>query len=250
MLTKRKWIQIWWDRALSLFFPKRCVFCRELLPLSHDGTVCVACSKNVSFCLEGSRCKTCGKPMEQSQRYCKACDPRRGHDHLRMTAAYRYEGLAKQSLLRFKKERYQSYATTYAEYMHGMVLYDFPDVEFDMIVSVPPRLERIRKIGYDQAEDLGRAVGKRLDIPYKGRVLAQKEQREKQSSLSAEERLANVRGNFRVKRGDVIQEKTILLVDDICTTGATLRECAKTLYRSGAGRIYCVTAATTALWQE
>ncbi len=123
---------------------------------------------------------------------------------------------------------------------------DCPHAEFDIVVAVPPRKERMQKENYDQARTLAGTLAKELGIPFRGGVLCQVENGRKQSDLTLEERWCNVQGNFRVVLNHVILEKRILLVDDICTTGATLNECAKVLREAGAKTVYSVVAAIVA----
>lgn len=114
---------------------------------------------------------------------------------------------------------------------------------WDLVVAVPPRKKRMEREGYDQAAVLAREVAKELEIPYAKNVLAQVENRKKQSSLTYQERRGNVLGNIRMNKKNPVAGKRILLVDDICTTGATLEECAKILRAAGADLVDCTVAA-------
>ncbi len=228
----------------NLLFPRRCIFCGKLLPL-FDGTgVCTHCFQELPFSLAYCRCTACGRPVEKGKVYCRHCFGRNDLGYDGVSAAYLYRGKVRQALLRFKRERYQNYALVFAEHMAVLLQYDRSGMTFDLVVSVPPRPKRMQKEGYDQAKCLARRLAKRMGIPYLAKVMKQKEKREKQSSLSMEERFANVSGNFQVIRPDAVCGKRILLVDDIFTTGATLGECAKTLRSAGAKQVYGAVAAT------
>ncbi len=225
----------------KILFPHRCVFCRRILPLSAQKSVCLECMRTIPFCLSKNRCRQCGRPIAERQSYCFSCSSRT-KAHSGISAPYFYQEPAKSAILRFKKEKYQSYANTFAIDMAIVLNYECGARVFDMIVSVPPRLLRMKNDGYDQAERLAQALGRQLKLPYVSGVMKQKEKRRKQSSLSAEERVLNAKGNYLVNRPKLVEGKRILLVDDVCTTGATLNECAKILKEAGAKEIYCAVA--------
>ncbi len=113
---------------------------------------------------------------------------------------------------------------------------------FDAIVPVPMSRAKERKRGYNQAERLARALGRRIDVKTE-MLLTKPGERKTQSRLPKNERAQNVRGAF--KASPRANGKAILLVDDICTTGETLRACASELLRAGAVRVAAVTVAKT-----
>lgn len=218
----------------NFFLPPRCVFCRTFLGLGTQTRVCADCMRKIPFCLAFSRCKKCGRPVPEEQDHCYRCGRGFKSHYRKVFFAYYYEGSARQALLRFKYERYQHYAPVFAFHIATTIRDILPAPEFDLVVSVPPRKLRLRKNRYDQAEALGYSLAKELGLPFLQGVLRQKRVRKKQSSLSLEERWQSVLGNYTVVRKRPIQGKRILLVDDICTTGATLDECAKILRSFGA----------------
>lgn len=230
----------------NLLFPGKCVFCGTLLSLgtNKEHAVCAACEKKLPYCVALPRCKACGKPVEEPAVYCELCRKTTKRPYAKMSAPYLYREPVKGSVVRFKRERQQGYAKVYARHMQAVLDYDCTEKSFDVAVSVPPRKKRMREEGYDQAACLAQELAKRMGIPYFARVLKQKENRKKQSDLTAAERYRNARGNYLVCKPAVVREKTVLLIDDVCTTGATLAECARVLREVGAAKVYCATAAT------
>lgn len=228
---------------LNIIYPPKCVFCRRLLPISTQLPICEDCMNSLPFCLANERCEVCGKPVLNRGR-CDACAeiPRRGF--FKAAAAYVYKDAVKDALIRFKSENYSVYAKVFATHMCAVAEHDFKNVVFDAVISVPPRVERIKSGEYDQARCLASELAKQMGILYNTDVLRQIERRKKQSDLSAGERAENVRKNFRVENKAAVSGKILLLVDDINTTGATLDECSKTLKAAGAHKVYCLTAAT------
>ena len=115
------------------------------------------------------------------------------------------------------------------------------DLEFDAIVAVPMAPAKERRRGYNQADLLARAVSRRIGVGCDMTLLGRAGERATQSTLPKRERAANVRGAFSA--ASAVKGKSILVVDDICTTGETLRACATALLREGAGRVCAVTVA-------
>lgn len=103
----------------------------------------------------------------------------------------------------------------------------------------------IRKRGYSQSELMARFIGEVLDIPVEKNRLIKIHQTEKQHRLNAEERKTNLKDAFTVKNPEILKGKSVLLCDDVITTGATLQEAAKTLRAVGITDISAVVVATT-----
>jgi ComF family protein len=107
----------------------------------------------------------------------------------------------------------------------------------DLIVPVPlPALRRLRR-GYNQAAEVARALGRLTGLPVEARGLARRRLGRPQTGLPATRRAANVRGAFRPRHAPRLVGRSVLLLDDVWTTGATLRECARALRRGGARRV-------------
>jgi ComF family protein len=107
------------------------------------------------------------------------------------------------------------------------------------VTEVPLHVRRERWRGFNQAALLAEALAGYYGWEYHGRVLKRIQQRKPQMSLSRKERLTNVRGVFELGVGtEVIGRKRWLLVDDVWTTGATMRECGKVLKRAGAKEVW------------
>jgi ComF family protein len=115
------------------------------------------------------------------------------------------------------------------------------DLAFDSIVAVPMPRARERRRGYNQAELLARALAHRLAIRCDMTLLARGEARAAQSTLPKRSRAANVRGAFTASA--LVKGKSILLVDDISTTGETIRACASALRDAGAARVCAIAVA-------
>jgi ComF family protein len=115
------------------------------------------------------------------------------------------------------------------------------DLDFDAIVGVPMAPAKERRRGYNQAHLLADALSRRVGIAADMTLLLRAGERATQSKLPKRERAANVRGAFTAAAR--VKGQSMLIVDDICTTGETLRACATALLREGAGRVCAVTVA-------
>jgi ComF family protein len=181
-------------------------------------------------------CRSCALPLQASDAdaLCITCsvDPL----PLEWCSAWGAYRAGLESVLRaFKFERHDFLDRPLAALMSEALR----DREFDTVTAVPMHRTRERRRGYNQAEllavALGRAIGVRHD-----RLLAKRVEKQTQSTLARAERAANVHGVFSASP---CPGQAVLLVDDICTTGETLRACARELRRAGATRVCGITLA-------
>ena len=114
---------------------------------------------------------------------------------------------------------------------------------YDIIIPVP--MHKIKKLerGYNQTEILSEDLAKNLNVLYNKNILVKVVNNKRQSSLSEKERHKNIKNVFKIKNSDKIKNKKIILVDDICTTSATLEECSKVLKVAGAKEILALVIA-------
>ena len=115
--------------------------------------------------------------------------------------------------------------------------------EIDFIIPVPLSLTRRIGRGYNQAGLLAQEMSKHCQKPLLSDVLKRSKITKPQFLLSKRERLENLKDSFTVKNADKIKGKTVLLVDDIITSGATVSECAGVLKSAGAKKIYAMSLA-------
>jgi ComF family protein len=113
----------------------------------------------------------------------------------------------------------------------------------DLLIPVPLHKQRLRERGFNQALLLVKELSHRTGIPYRKRILQKVRPTLPQVNLSGVEREKGVRGSFEIVRKEELEEKTILLVDDVYTTGATVNECSKVLLAAGAERVDVFTLA-------
>jgi ComF family protein len=196
--------------------------------------------------LGASVCDCCGVPMEDAivgLSLCPAClaDPP-GVDHAR--AALAYDDLSRPLVLSLKHANRQDGLGVFAGWM-GAAMSRLSGVEQAIIVPVPSHWTRLAMRGYNQAARLAGALSVQTNCPWHPDLLIKSRRTESQKGKSATGRDRNVRGSFAVhsRHAAMVEGATILLVDDVFTTGATLNACARVLKRAGAHRVLAVTLA-------
>ncbi len=160
-----------------------------------------------------------------------------------LLSPFEYTGGIRRAIIDFKFNGQRSYAGLLSrlmyEYLDSFGIWD----GFDMLIPVPLHPERLNERGYNQSELLCAGAAEHIGIPMRTDVLLRVRATKKQSTLSMRERTENVRDAFSCSAD--VKDKRILIFDDICTTGNTLRFCAGALNNSGAGKICALTLART-----
>lgn len=220
--------------AKSLF-PQRCAYCGKVV--SVQSLVCDDCSRLLPR-IKGDVCKACGR--EKS--FCSC----RGEKYFVSQAApFSFESVVRKGLHIFKFRNGQQNAKAYCLEMARTVRERYPNVEFDYVIPVPMTSKSIKKRGYNQVEILSEGVAKNLGLECLGGNLVKLYETEKQHGISYLLRKGNLTGVFDVTDPETVSGKTVLLCDDISTSGETLNECAKMLWLCGAKEIYCISLALT-----
>ncbi len=224
-------------RIAAVFFPERCAFCDTVV---YAGTaVCAACNADLPR-QERPLCHRCG--LSKSLCTCKSTATVLDA----VCAPFRYEGAVKRGILRFKQNGTALTAAHYPKEIAETVKQEFEGVALDAVTFVPMDKadERVRE--YNQSEWLAKEVADRLSLPLVPtlcKVFSTKPQKE----VPAAEREGNLRGALDCLPNVSVTDKRLLVVDDVCTTGATLRECALILKIYGASAVYGATLAKTRL---
>ncbi len=220
---------------LNLLYPRRCPMCDRLLSRS-EMYVCNVCAAQVQVARE-PYCMKCGKPLAQEEaEYCRDC---LCHPHVfdRGRTLFVYEGPLKKSIYRFKYAGRKEYAEAYA-YFAERELGDFiRQVKPDALIPVPLHRNRYRKRGYNQAELFAKALGRRLGIAVKAKLVRRTKNTLPQKELDITARQNNLKKAFKLCRNDV-KLNTIIIIDDIYTTGSTIDALSEEFRRVGVQQIY------------
>jgi ComF family protein len=193
--------------------------------------------------IPASKCRFCALPWsgDDAEFVCGPClaDPL----PVDWTEAWGcYRGSLERVLHAFKFKRHDFFADPLAELVERMVR-QRGDLDFDAVVPVPMHRAKVRRRGYNQAELLARALARRFGVRCEPALLTKTRDLDAQSKLARDARATNVRGAFLAPPR--AESRRILLVDDVCTTGATIRACAGELVRAGAARVAAAVVAKT-----
>jgi ComF family protein len=221
LLTITAWL-------LDLLVPPRCVGCG-----GRDSWLCRVCRADLPLLPERS-CRVCAVPLVGPVERCPSCyrDP---PPVARVHAALRHDGVARQLVLGLKYRGGRHLVEPLAELIAPIV-----PSGADALVPVPLHEGRLRQRGFNQSELLARELGRRVRRTVLAGALERVRETPSQTGLSPAERVENVRGAFAAV--DRLDGRHVLLVDDVCTTGATLYACARTLRRAGAASVHAVVA--------
>lgn len=221
------------DNILWFLFAKRCPYCG--VTLDKKETICKECAESLPV-ISGKKCKYCG--AEKSRCICK--NHKLSYDGI--TSPFYYEGCIKKAVIQLKFSGRINLASVFARDMAVAVKEDFGDKQFDFICFVPFTKWQFIKRNYNQSQVIAEKLSKETKIPLCNALEKLFETKE-QHKMSMGSRKGNVFGVYDVKRNVDVKNKTILLVDDVKTSGSTLDDCAAILKIRGASEVYCVTAA-------
>ena len=223
------------DFILWLLLGKRCLYCNTLITKNED--LCNNCKENLPR-ISGEKCKFCGAGKDR-------CNCKKHHMNFDgITSPFYYENGIKQGLQLLKFGNKIHLARVFAKDMSQCVRKDFENIKFDFVCYVPFSPLQVAERSYNQSQLLAEELSKILDIPVKN-ALVKLFDVKTQHNMSIMQRKGNVHGIYDVKDDFDVKGKTILLVDDIMTTGETLDNCALILKIRGAEKVYCTTAALT-----
>jgi ComF family protein len=158
-----------------------------------------------------------------------------------------YEGTLREAVHRWKYEGKTYLTPLFGEWMTKAYSIYWEINFFDLLIPVPLHPQRLRKRGFNQALLLVKELSRGIGVPYRKRILEKRKPTVPQVNLSGVEREKGVRGTFHLSEETAVDGKTVLLVDDVYTTGATVNECAKVLLAGGADRVDVFTLAHAVL---
>ena len=231
-----------------IFPPRRvCPLCGEI---EHRSQICSVCLQKVSQYRTDPVCFKCGRYFRQGFEknqaqvdtlFCLDCQ--RGLRNFFMARSTGpYEGNLKRAVQRLKFYGKRELAGNLADIMFQLVAKNQYYMKTEIITPVPLSTERIRQRGFNQAELLAFELAGRMALPHLP-LLRKVRETSPQTALGRSGRKENLVGSFKITQPEVVRGKTILVVDDVITTGNTLDIVSEVLMSSGAATVICITAA-------
>ena len=228
---------------LDFIWPRNCAVCNR--PVDRpDRLICSECIMRLPFVPTTGLCRMCGRDAASFDRdfLCDDCRSRGTKPHFdRAACAMRFEGEGRELINSFKFRGRTELKRDLVDFLEATVRARFKVEEIEAVVPMPSTLLHRWLRGYNQCGMLAKALGKRLNKPVKW-LLRRKGSPKRQGGLKEEARRKNVIGTFQAVKNK-LPYSTVLVVDDIMTTGSTLSESAKTLKAAGVKKVFTVALA-------
>lgn len=231
-------IHIILNQLTDWLFPKRCPVCQDIImPKGH--LICPGCFLKLSY-VNRSACKKCGKELsDNTNEYCMDCKNHKRSFEYGM-ALINYDDIASRSMVQMKYKHKKEYLEFYGYAIAKRYKARLLNIKADCFVPVPIHASRKRKRGYNQAQILAEHISLYTGIPVYTDILIRNKKTVPQKKLSPKERLANLEQAFQA--GEIPEfVKSVILVDDIYTTGSTIEACTRVLKKCGVRYVYFVT---------
>ena len=212
------------DIISDAIFPESysCIFCGQ--DLDEKDYICKYCYRQGIF-NEGNKCIKCDSLINEGNIICDHCKSHKRHFD-RLFCPFKYEGVVRKAILKFKSDGAKYLAEPFAHFIYEKLVIE--EVDFDVIIPVPSEKRKIKERGYNPAKVLADEIGKLskkpvLDILYKTKKT------KNQKMLDYNDRQTNLKDSIVISDRKLIKNKSVLIVDDIITTCATIETCSQVL---------------------
>lgn len=230
---------------LECIYPARCPLCHDIIR-PRGRLLCSKCKKDIKI-LKEPRCKKCSKAIDTlDEEYCFDCMHTQ-HYFTEGFAAFPYHRKMQQSMMYFKFHGRKEYGNFYAEVLGHTAVDVLKRWQPDVLMPVPLYKRKQKERGYNQAEVIGRVLSQRFSIPIRTDLIERVRYTKAQKELSNKERRKNLKNAFRVI-GEVKEYNSVLMVDDIYTTGSTVDAIAKELKKGGVNHVFFITVCIGSGW--
>ena len=224
------------DTILDIIFPRRCAVCDTILSWG-EGEICKECKCNIEYSF-GPTCFKCGKPVREEEEYCFDCKEKE-HFYRQGAALFSYEYI-RLSLYRFKYAGRKEYAKFYGKQMAIFLEKKRTIWQAQALVPVPLHRKRQKKRGYNQAELIARELSAYWGIPVITDLVIRCKNTRPMKQIVGTDRQNNLKKAFKLGANDV-KLNTIIIIDDIYTTGSTIDAVSKVCMDAGIKNVYFMT---------
>lgn len=229
LLNPKEILKRFYKLACASIFLCQCKLCGNSLVFEDEEIVCRECRDEVIL-IDAPLCRHCGRIVENRHRICGECIvcPPLYRKHISYSI---YDGVLKDLILLFKyggiKKLKRLLAEYYVELFNNRI-----NEKFDFLIPVPPDKSRRRE--YNPLYEIAKILSKKLNITVLGDNLIKTKTTEPQAGLSRSKRIKNLDGAFTSRNPSVVEGKKILLIDDVYTTGTTIKKCTEILKKAKA----------------
>jgi len=246
MLPLMRILNNWILNITKCIYPPTCIVCSAFI--NNYNQICKDCIASFEF-PKGFLCSNCCNNLDANNykpefgNTCIFCANNPPY-FSKLACALSYNNAAAKLISTFKYKDKQELAKLFAELLtYSYIGSNFNEV--DIIVPMPISYLKLLNRKYNQVALITKHLSKSIRVPYNADILYKRKHTKAQASLDLTKRLTNVKGSFalRSKKSALIKNKTILLIDDIVTTGSTINEASKMLKNAGAKRVYVLAIA-------
>lgn len=231
------------NTVLDLVYPRRCAACGAGLD-GEPGALCWDCRVGLRT-IGDPCCACCGNPLEGRADHVYTCfhcaQTLPAFDKAR--SAMRFDGVAADLIHQFKYHSALWLREEFVDWLAACLQVHYPDIAVDAVCPVPLYPARERERGFNQAALLASGLARRLRKPFWRSAVSRVRRTETQTHLTARQRLSNVADAFMARAGSRLSGRSVLLIDDVMTTGATTSACARALKNAGCRSVHVVTLA-------
>ncbi|NLJ40363.1 MAG: ComF family protein [Clostridiales bacterium] len=234
-----------WESFLDIIYPMdiRCILCNETGEGITNYGICKACLGDLPF-IQPPYCGKCGKTVTRQGELCPDCRDS-NHPYKEGLAIFEYRDGIRDLIHRYKYGGEKYLSMPMSRWMtKGLKTRNW---SFDFVVPVPLHPARLRERGFNQSQLLASRISRDAGVPLLDKGILRIKNTPHQTKLNRQERLQNLKDAFAVREKDralgTIQGKTLLLVDDVYTTGSTVGKCTDILLENGAADVYVITLA-------
>lgn len=216
------------NKIIDYVYPRVCGFCNKIISEEY---ACKKCQEKLKYMYESE------KQQVSVNKYFDV-----------LVCAYKYKGIIRSKILQYKfKNKKYLYVSLSERLIELLNIYSN---EIDIIIPVPIHFIRYFNRGYNQSFLIAKFIAEKMKKELRNNIIKKVRNNKAQSLLTASKRKNNVCNAYRIKKADEIKGKTILLIDDIYTTGATVNECSKVLKENGANKIIVATVAKATISKQ
>lgn len=224
---------------LDLFFPRRCIVC-DYVVFPKGNLVCSQCLRKLKIIKEPFCCK-CGKQLtEFGKEYCFDCATK-PHKYNKGRALFEYDCI-QESIFKFKYQNRQEYSEFYGREVFIHLGNEIKSWNAEALIPVPLHKSKMKKRGFNQSQLLANEISKYFNIPVENSIIVRCKKTVPQKELDDRARQNNLKKAFKIVGNDV-KLKTIIVIDDIYTTGSTIDGMTEQLKNVGIENIFFITLA-------